>query len=769
MRGERGIQHWPLIASAVVTLACLNFDKAVAADVPRYSAETGSGQIQDGPDGPTERLAVSPLLASKLLMLPVDGAARIDSWPVAPGVRRTVLVTRHDVYDPAARIVIAEGDRLIDAPRSPLVFLWGSVDGEGGSVLLSVDPRALTLEGRSETELGSYRLEPADSGLHALTPSSPSNDSSCATSCDGGPGALGSVASPASTASPALITPSIVTLHTASVAVDTDNELLSVKFGNNTQAAVDYLAQLFAGMNVMYERDLLIRLLQGFTVLRVSTTPDPYVQPPNPCVPLPEGCRPSVSQVDEFSAYWNAHYPDVKRALAIMISGKQADASTSGVAYLSQPCQSGLNGSYSFTQVYVAPGRPAADDVREVGHEIGHNFGTRHTHCYVPTPADLCWSGEGSNCYSGPTSCPAPATYSGIANVKGTVMSWCDRRVPFDCPVTNVFHPATIAIIQPVIDAAVGVCIFPYSASTPGPAVVSISPNQGRTVGGASVTVTGTGFQAGATVAFTDLVGSTPLTSVNFVNSTTITATTPAHTLGAVAVVVTNPNEQSASLAGGFTYRLDPTVSSISPNGGSGAGGTPVTITGSGFSSPATVSLGGSPATGVVVANSGTLTAVTGAHAGGIVDVVVGLSGALTGTLSNGFFYTPVILPGAFYSLAPCRLVDTRDPAGPLGGPALPAASVRTFQFNGKCGLPASAKAVSVNLTVVQPANPGYLTIYPADGLAPLASNVNFASGQIRANNAVFLLATDGSSRLAVFNGSGGTTHFILDVNGYFR
>ena len=77
--------------------------------------------------------------------------------------------------------------------------------------------------------------------------------------------------------------------------------------------------------------------------------------------------------------------------------------------------------------------------------------------------------------------------------------------------------------------------------------------------------------------------------------------------------------------------------------------------------------------------------------------------------------------------------------------------------------------AVSVNLTVVQPNSPGFLTVYPADGLAPLSSSLNFSPGQVRANNAVLVLATDGSARLTVFNGSNGTTHFILDVNGTFQ
>ena len=134
---ESRIRHSHLFASALLTLVCLTGAQARAAEVPRYTAQTGPGQIQDGPEGPAEKLAVSSSLASNLLKLAVDDSARIDGWPVAPGVTRSVLVTRHDVYDPAARLVVAEGDRLIEVPRSPLVFLWGSVDGEEGGPVVS--------------------------------------------------------------------------------------------------------------------------------------------------------------------------------------------------------------------------------------------------------------------------------------------------------------------------------------------------------------------------------------------------------------------------------------------------------------------------------------------------------------------------------------------------------------------------------------------------------------------------------------------------------
>ena len=77
------------------------------------------------------------------------------------------------------------------------------------------------------------------------------------------------------------------------------------------------------------------------------------------------------------------------------------------------------------------------------------------------------------------------------------------------------------------------------------PTVSSVSPNSGSTSGGTAVTITGTNFAAGATVTF----GGAAATNVVVVNSTTITATTPAGSTGAVTVTVTNPGGQSGSLS----------------------------------------------------------------------------------------------------------------------------------------------------------------------------------------------------------------------------
>jgi len=129
------------------------------------------------------------------------------------------------------------------------------------------------------------------------------------------------------------------------------------------------------------------------------------------------------------------------------------------------------------------------------------------------------------------------------------------------------------------------------------------------------------------------------------------------------------------------------------------------------------------------------------------------------------------ILPALnFFTLAPCRVVDTRNAAGPFGGPALLPSATRNFDVAlASCGVPGTALAVSVNVAVTQPAQPGYLTLWQQGAAQPLASSINFGAGQTRTNNAVVPVAANGSATISVFSGTPGTVHLILDVNGYFQ
>jgi len=131
------------------------------------------------------------------------------------------------------------------------------------------------------------------------------------------------------------------------------------------------------------------------------------------------------------------------------------------------------------------------------------------------------------------------------------------------------------------------------------------------------------------------------------------------------------------------------------------------------------------------------------------------------------FLFTTVP-PSSFFTLPPCRLLDTRQPQD---GPALASEVTEVLTLHGVCGIPATARAVAVNVTVTQPTGLGHLTLYSGDAAPPLASTINFSAGQTRANNAIVSLTASGAGTLAarpVVLG-GGTVHVILDVVGYFE
>jgi hypothetical protein len=120
-------------------------------------------------------------------------------------------------------------------------------------------------------------------------------------------------------------------------------------------------------------------------------------------------------------------------------------------------------------------------------------------------------------------------------------------------------------------DTNSAVDIFVNGAAAP-PTVSGIVPPQGSTAGGTGVTITGTGFATGAAVT----LGGLAATAVSVQNDTTITATTPAHAAGAVDVVVTNPDTQHGTQAGGFTYvtcafTIDPVATNPGAAGGPGS------------------------------------------------------------------------------------------------------------------------------------------------------------------------------------------------------
>ena len=224
----------------------------------------------------------------------------------------------------------------------------------------------------------------------------------------------------------------------------------------------------------------------------------------------------------------------------------------------------------------------------------------------------------------------------------------------------------------------------------------------------------------------------------------------------------------AGGLGDSFVTRINdpdpPTILGVAPQWGPTAGGNQVTIVGSCFRPGATATFGGNAASAVTVVSASVLTATTPAHAAGPVAVVVTNPALAPATLANAYTYGAT----GFFSLAPCRVVDTRNAAAPLGGPALAAGADRTFTVRGTCGIPATAGAISVNVTVTQGTAAGDLRLRPGGTPLPLVSTINYGAGQTRANNATVLLGPGGTVTVRSAQATG-TVHFLLDVNGYYQ
>lgn len=657
--------------------------------------EQPPGQIVELPGlrDRAEIVTLAPEVLDRLLAVAVEERVELAGWPLMPGRREDVLLTRHDVYARGAQLWGVGGGHRQRLPRSRWVYLWGGAVGDDQlRVMVSIDPHRRELMGVTFGPGGAFELKPVPPSLHPASSdyllgprwllqrveADPGKDWRCddpkvprGTSAD----ALAAMVELDRVGAAA-----ITTQHIATIAVDTDNQFMAGKFANDTVAATNYIASLFAQMNAIYQRDLLVRLVQGTTFLR--TAPDPWTVNDAP----PYSDDSNGQKLDELTHYWSANLASVPRALTLMLSGR-GGGGAAGVAWIDALCSNAYG--YAFSRVTTTGTAPNRSDLQVTAHEIGHVFGSPHTHCYNTlglTNPDNCFSGEsfaGKACFAGAPQCPAPATYQGVS-ARGTLMSYCHLLA--GCSAETVFHPTSISLLAPKIEAktppmaGAAACILPDTGGVAPVELTGVSPPSGPTSGGTAVTLTGSGFAPGATVSF----GGAAASSVVVQSATRITAFTPAHAAGTVAVTVTNP--------------------------------------------------------------------------GGAAD-----------TLSPGFFYWPPPAAGDFYTLTPCRLVDTRNAAGPRGGPALAGQELRSFPVSGACGVPADAKAVAANVTVVSPAQDGHLGVYPGDSFALGTWVVSFRAGTTLASFAVATLATNGAGTVLVHNQSGGTVHVVIDVTGYFR
>jgi hypothetical protein len=184
---------------------------------------------------------------------------------------------------------------------------------------------------------------------------------------------------------------------------------------------------------------------------------------------------------------------------------------------------------------------------------------------------------------------------------------------------------------------------------------------------------------------------------------------------------------------------------------------------------------------GLIVADNGSNMYVTGTYDPRWTSPVVGPTWPLTAgdfeVVQRG--WQPLVGatagPADFHTLSPCRLLDTRLPSsqlppGPYGGPAVPPGSDRILVAAGRCGIPSTAKALSLNITAVNPPALGHLRLFPGDSSPSVTSALNFPAGRTRGNNAVVMLASSGTGSFGIRNGTPAqAVHVVVDVSGYFE
>ncbi len=373
-----------------------------------------------------------------------------------------------------------------------------------------------------------------------------------------------------------------------------------------------------------------------------------------------------------------------------------------------------------------------------------------------------------------------PTAGDTLVTITGTLFSGA-TAVDFGTnAATNV---TVVSATEITADSPAGTGVVDVTVTTPGgtsatssadeftyyalPTVTGVSPNQGPTAGDTFVTITGTNFTSATAVDF----GTTAATSVTVESATEITADSPAGT-GVVDVTVTTPGGTSAtSPADHFTYYALPTVTGVSPDSGSDAGGTFVTITGTNFTGATVVDFGTSPATNITVVSGTSITADSPAGSG-VVDVTVTTPGGTSAT-STADEFTYVAAPSVT-SISPTEGPAAGDTLVTITGTLFTGATAVDFGTNPATNVTVvSATEITadspagtgvVNVTVTTPA--GTSATSTADEFSyyalPAVTGVNPNEGPTAGDTLVTITGTNFTGTTAVDFGTNPATNVTV-------
>ncbi|MCK9580036.1 MAG: IPT/TIG domain-containing protein [Methanoregula sp.] len=323
-----------------------------------------------------------------------------------------------------------------------------------------------------------------------------------------------------------------------------------------------------------------------------------------------------------------------------------------------------------------------------------------------------------------------------------------------------------VTIDSQIVSVPIGVTL------PPPPVITVIAPASGLTAGGTNVTITGTSFLGATDVQF----GTASATNLTVNSDTNITVTSPIHVAGTVNITITTPGGTSAIVpADEFTYIAPlPAVTGLAPAIGPIAGGTNVTLTGSGFIGATDVRFGSDSATNLTVNSDTNITVTSPVHAAGATDVTVTTAGGTSITSpSSSFWYSPV---PAITSVSPVSGPVAGSTTVILTGTGFTGATDVQFDTASGTGLtvnsdtqitiisPAHAAGM-INITVTTPG--GTSTAVPGNGFyyAPIPGVVNIvpASGLTAGGTNVTITGTGFSNATAVRFGAVTGTNLTVD------
>lgn len=728
--------------------------------------------------------------------LPAGTHVQLDRVPVGDTVR-TFELERFDVWAPNAELVVDNADGTRTKLERPNVSYYrGTVDGSPDSMVFMAVANDGTTDGLVVADEVRYKMRTNAKNEVTIDEADALDDFPIdgSFSCDidrfdmlpkkGLPkltaDSLGAVAAEGTLSGTAT--------YTLNLAIETDYELYQ-DMGSNPTTVNTFIGNVVGAVSTIYKRDLRTDLVITFSRVQSSAS-DPFL-----IVPGQSGLWNGTTQtystshaLAELGDLW--HNSGTRpfngpRSSVILMSGK---SQTAGVAWIGASCTSDFlcsdggcgvfQGHYGGGYVYLGLGNPSTTvpnpdatvggvqyglpasnywPVLGVAHELGHNVNGPHTHCFALTATDKsnygvtrnfideCYNGQGG-CYSGTQTAPPE---------KGTVMSYChllgssQSRFLFGKAgeVSELMKNRIVNYIDSVT---------PASRSISAPASV----NAGNSANASVVSPLG-GITYDWTITNGTINGSTTGTTINF------TATTNPVTL---RVRGTSSNGCASTDSASVTVPscTPPVFTSVLPGSLAITQGSSVelnaTASGGGVTYQWYVGTSGNTSTPTAVGNPISASPTT------TTSYWVRATNACGSVDSATITITVVVAPttsAALYNVTPCRVIDTRWPNGPYGGPALPATSTRVIQMTGVCGIPSGAKSVVANVTAVGPTVDGMLALFPTGISWPGTSNISYRTGKTRAANSILTLS--GAGQVTIYNGGTAAQHFLIDVTGYFQ